>query len=122
MKYTLEFEIEDLPKTYNQIGRSHWTVKLRESRKWHDAVKIITSSNRPSSPLVKAKVFLTRFSSRCPDADGLCHSFKHVLDGLQQAGIIENDNYEHIGFPEYKWEKAKKGEGKIKVKVESIDE
>lgn len=53
-KYTLEFEIEDLPKLYNSINRSHWAV--------------------------------------IPTIAGW-----------------------------YKWEKAPRGKGKIKVKVEEIE-
>lgn len=120
-KYTLEFEIEDLPKLYNSINRSHWAVKLKESRKWHNLVKLYSRGYLPTKPLAKVRLTLVRFSSKCPDPDGLCHSFKHVVDGLQRAEIIANDDYLHIGMPEYKWEKAPRGKGKIKVKVEEIE-
>lgn len=119
-KYRLEFEIHDLPKTINAIGRKHWAVKAKEAKKWRKAVCLATVSQKPLSPLAKAKISLYRYSSRCPDSDGLVSSFKHCIDGLISAGVIIGDSYKEIGMPEYKWEKAKNGEGKIKIIVESV--
>ena len=121
LKYTLEFEIEDLPKTYNSLGRAHWTVKAKEARKWLNLVLSVCYSKRPLQPLQRAKLSLVRYSSSSPDSDGLVSSFKHVIDGLRKASIIHNDKFENIGMPDYKWEKVKKGKGKIKVKVEEIE-
>ena len=121
MKYVLEFEIEDLPRTYNSLGRSHWTVKAKEARKWISLVLSQCYQQRPPKPLQKARLILIRASSSSPDADGLVSSFKHVIDGLVKASILVNDKFENIGMPEYKWEKVPKNQGKIKVKVEEIE-
>lgn len=120
MKYEIEFEIQDLPKTYNAMGRSHWAVKAKEARKWKNIVGIKTSGRGPPNPLQRALLVLTRYSSKCPDPDGLVSSFKSTIDGLQQAGIIINDTFAVIGMPTYLWEKAPKGKGKIKVKIEEV--
>lgn len=119
--YRLEFEINDLPKTYNALGRAHWTVKAKEARKWLNLVLLGCYSKRPIRPLQLAKLSLVRCSSSRPDPDGLVSSFKHVIDGLRKASIICNDQFENIGMPEYKWEEAPRGKGKIKVKVEEIE-
>ena len=116
-KYSLEFEIQDLPKTYNQIGRSHWSVKAKEAQKWKKYVYLHTIGKRPSKPLTKAKLILIRCSSQCPDPDGLVSSFKHTIDGLTEAEIIAGDTFNIIGMPEYRWEKAPREYGRIKVKV-----
>lgn len=121
MKYTLEFEINGLPKTTNAYKRQHWTHKWEESKKWKALVAFETHGRRPAIPLFRAKLTLTRSSSSSPDSDGLVSSFKHVIDGLVYAKIISNDKYENIGMPEYKWEKSKRGKGKIKVKVEETE-
>ena len=71
-------------------------------------------------PLSRAKLTLTRYSSVCPDPDGLVSSFKSVLDGLVECGVLENDRFTNIGMPTYAWEKAPKNEGKAKVIVEEI--
>ena len=120
MKYELEFEINDLPKTINAIGYMHWTVRAKEIKKWHGLVRCASNGKLPDAPLEKAKLILTRFSSKCPDSDGLVHSFKSVIDGLRKSNILSDDNFGVIGMPEYKWEKAPPKKGKIKVKVEEI--
>lgn len=121
MKYEIEFEIAGLPKTINQIGRHHWTAKAKEAKKWKNAVIMATLGKRPTEPLIKARCTFTRCSSFCPDSDGLVSSFKHVCDGLIEAGVIVGDTFKVIGMPEFKWEKAPREYGKIKVKVISAE-
>lgn len=120
MTYHLEVEIEGLPATYNKISRKHWAVKVKEAQKWKDLVKIYTNGKLPKKPLDKALIKFTRVSSACPDSDGLVSGFKHVQDGLINAGVIVNDRYENIGMPEYRWEKCGAGKGKIKIEVTEI--
>lgn len=119
-KYSLEFEVHDLPHTTNSLGRKHWAVKAKEARKWKEYVYCQAYNYRPTEPLKKAKVTLIRKSSVSPDPDGLVSSFKHTIDGLVQAKIIVNDKFDNIGFPDYRWEKAKPNQGSIKVIVEEI--
>jgi hypothetical protein len=121
LKYELEFEITDLPKTINSIGRMHWSVKAKEARKWKTLISIKILSKGRCSQLQRAKLTLTRYSSRCPDSDGLVSSFKHVIDGIVGAGLIPDDSYRTIGMPTYLWEEVKRGKGKIKIKIEEIE-
>lgn len=116
--YIFEFEIPGLPKTTNSGGRDHWKAKAREAKKWKSMVAIVVS--KPPSPLTKARLTLTRCSSGECDFDGLVSSFKHVIDGLVDAGVIVNDKFSAIGQPTYQMEKASPGKGKIKVKVEQL--
>lgn len=116
----IEFEIEGLPRRTNNM-RSSWKARYGEAKLWKARVmKAIVCSRKPlpPEPLAKAKLTLTRLSSTEPDFDGLVSSFKHVIDGLIAAGIIENDKTENIGRPDYLWERGKRGEGKIRVRVE----
>jgi hypothetical protein len=117
--YKLTFEIPGLPRMTNPSGKSnsHW-VRYNEAKKWKAMVGLIVASKRPPTPLEKAKLTLTRFSSVSPDPDGLVSGFKHVIDGLREAGVLANDRYSNIGMPDYRWEKAKQKQGKIKVTVE----
>jgi hypothetical protein len=121
MHYELEFEINDLPKTINSIGRMHWSVKAKEAKKWNILVATKILSKGSVQQLSKAKISLFRYSSHCPDADGLVSSFKHVIDGIVRSGLLPDDSYRTIGMPCYRWIKAKRKEGKIKVKIESIE-
>lgn len=120
MNYSLSIEIPGLPKTINAIGRSHWAMKAREAQYWKQCVITFTFNKKPSKPLQKARVKFTRFSSVAPDGDGIVSSFKHILDGLVAARILENDKLENIGMPTYEWEKAKQGAGKIRIEVFSV--
>lgn len=112
-----EFELEGLPKTTNS-NMGHWTAKAAEARKWKRAVADKCFNHPFKIPLKTAKLTLIRYSSVSPDYDGLVSSFKHVIDSLIDSKVIENDKFDNIGAPTYRWEKTSKGQGKISVKVE----
>jgi hypothetical protein len=77
-------------------------------------------NGKPRQPLQKATITLTRFSSNEPDFEGLVSSFKPVLDGLIEAGVILDDHPSVIGQPVYLWERCKAGSGKIRIQVRSV--
>lgn len=119
--YRLELTIPGLPKTTNaKRAFGHWTQYYTEAVKWKKNILPYLTSKKPRSPLPKAKLTLTRGSSVEPDFDGLVSSFKHIIDGLVDAGILVNDKRENIGQPEYRWEKAPREKGFIRVVVEEI--
>lgn len=76
---------------------------------------------RPPEPLKYARLTLVRFSSVCPDFDGLVSSWKPVIDGLIHARIIEDDSMKNIGMPKFHWEKAPPKKGWILVRVEELE-
>lgn len=118
--YHLEISLPILPKSVNQKSGRHWQVVKQERDKIKNLIAFATTKKRPSSPLKKAYLVCTRFSSVCPDYDGLVSTFKHVIDGLVEAGILEDDSMDHIGMPEFHWKKAKPKEGHITVVVEEF--
>lgn len=122
MKLIGEFSIKYLPKTINAIGRSHWTVKSNEAKRckdmvWEQCARIGIVGER----LQKATLEFTRHSFKEPDFDGLVSSFKHIIDGLTVAGVIEDDKPSVIGSPVFKWEWAPKMSGYISIKVFTED-
>ena len=88
---------------------------------WKNLVRLATLRSKPKSPYKIAKLKLIRHSSTCPDYDGLCSGFKAVIDGLTEAGIIEDDSMTHIGMPTFEWCKAKRGCGFVEVFVTETD-
>lgn len=119
--YTLEFTLPGLPKMTNAKRRlAHWAQLQQEANKWKQTLMLYLVGKKPASPLERAKLTLIRGSSVEPDYDGLVSGFKHVIDGLVQAGILMNDKRENIGVPEYAWTYAKAKEGFIRVRVEEI--
>lgn len=117
--YTLAIEIMGLPKMTNATY-CHWRIRKKDADFWKKAVFVKAYPKRPDAPLKKAKITVTRYSSRCPDWDGLVSGFKHVIDGLRYAKVIIDDSYDVIGQPDFKWEKASRGGGKIKVEVAEV--
>jgi len=118
--YELEFEIEGLPKTTNGFKRQHWIHRYKEATLWKTLTANKILSNGPFKKLKRARIFLERHSSSCPDSDGLVSSFKHVLDGIVQTELIPDDSYKTIGMPKYLWVYAPRKKGKIKVKIQEI--
>lgn len=116
--YRLYLRLEGLPQRINQSARKHWAIQAKEARLWRGLVEgKVTLSMRPKYPLKKAKLKLTRHSSNRPDFDGLVSSCKHIIDGLIDANVIEDDNYDIIGMPEFAWVKAARGAGFIEIEV-----
>lgn len=87
---------------------------------WRSAVALIAFPKKPKTPLKTAKITFTRHSAVCPDFDNLANSFKACLDGLRDAGVIIDDKMVNVGAPDYCWEKAKRGEGRITIQVDEI--
>lgn len=122
--YKLEFTENKLPPTTNGMTSMHWTQKKRLSDEWNNIVMfhVLKLKAQRDIPLQKAKLTLIRYSSYEPDYDGLVSSFKVPLDALRHNGIIADDKMQNVGIPTYLWERAKPGQGKIKVCVEEINE
>lgn len=87
---------------------------------WRSAVAFMAMPRRPKKPLKKAKIIFTRHSATCPDFDNLAISFKSCMDGLRDAGVIVDDKMTNVGAPDYVWEKARRGEGRITIQVDEI--
>lgn len=120
MKYLLEFTIVGLPKRTNN-NHASWRGRAAEARKWKRAVIAhVDARNKPKTPLKKAKLTLTRYSSSEPDFDGLVSGFKHCVDGLIEAGVIENDKMSNVGIPTYQWERVARNSGHVRIKVEEL--
>ena len=118
--YTLEFTLAGLPKMSNQLLRGHWRAKHGHAKTWKRKVWAECWHRRPSEPLEKAKLTLVRVSSAEPDTDGLISSFKHIVDGLVECGVLANDKPSNIGIPDYRWERGPRGAGCVRVKVEQV--
>lgn len=118
MTYRLEFTIPDLPKLPNQLLGAHWTIRSGHAKAWKRKVWRCVWHLKPSEPLKKASLTLTRGSSREADFDGLVGSFKAIIDGLVEAQVLAGDTQSIIGQPCYQWTKAKRGAGFIRVLIE----
>lgn len=119
--YTFEVEIPVLPRLPNQLLGAKWRTRAGHAKKWEHLVWRYCWHLRPTEPLKRARLTLTRFSSRRPDFDGLVGSFKSPLDALVKLGVLADDAHEVIGVPEYLHEHIGACRGKIKIIVEGIN-
>jgi hypothetical protein len=119
-KYVLDVKIAGLPVTINRSGRLHWAIQARNVRDQKEKVRASIRGFLPRMPLKKAKLTLTRFSASPMDPDNLAISFKSVVDSLVECGVLANDQLENIGMPDYRWEKAERKKGSIRIRVEEV--
>lgn len=120
MKYRLEFSLPGLPKLSNS-HHLNWRVAAGERKKWRRAAYLKTLSLRPPFPLSLCSITCTRHSSgREPDFDNLVISFKSVIDGLKDAGIILDDSSACVLERRYLSKKAPAKKGFIEVVVEEL--
>jgi hypothetical protein len=123
VKLIAEFEIKGLPKTTNTLNRMHWAKKSKEANMWKQIVGLHCRQLKVCDlRLTKATLELTRYSSIEPDFDGLVSTWKHLVDGLVVAGVLIDDKQSVIGSPIFKWEKCKKNEGRVKIRVFDLQE
>lgn len=121
MKLVLEVTIEGLPPIISNGAHRHWRVAAGIRRAWVTRAMAHFLKHKPREPYKKAKLTLTRASSRQPDYDGLVISMKPIIDALKQAGIIYDDGPNIIGQPEYRWERVGRRAGFVRVRVEALE-
>lgn len=119
--YELEIEIKGLPKLINQLAWEHWTKKKKHNDLWKKNVALAVGLNKPEKPLEKAKLTLTRYSSREPDFDGLVSSWKSLIDSLVICGVLKDDTQKVIGQSEFLWEKTSPKNGRVRIKIMEVD-
>lgn len=119
MKYFLKVNINSVPSLANR--HQHWAKTAKERKRWHELIAHAFRIHKPKTPLELCVVRVVRFSSRMPDYDNLVYSFKPVVDGLKNAGIIKNDDMLTIIDRKYSWCKVPEKMRHITVEVEEIE-
>ena len=115
--YRLEIDIEGLPPINSADAPNRW--KRHKQRKlWKQLVWAHTIGKRPSAPLPRAHVSITRCSSVEPDPANLGEGAKFILDGLVESGILVDDDRMTIGMPDLLWEPAPPKKGHVRILVE----
>lgn len=118
MTKKIEYVIPGLPKLMSN-ARMHWRAKHAELGRWKSVTRNTALMGKlPPSPLTKAHLILTRYAPGVqPDFDNLVSSWKGVIDGLVEAGVIADDKPSVIGSPEFYWERANSKEKRIKIEI-----
>lgn len=118
--YTLEFKIAETPDSPNRLLGAHWTKRAGYAKKWERIVWKHVWQQLPQKPLNRAKVTLTRFSTKKMDADNARSSFKPVMDALVKLGVLADDSPSVVGEPQVLQEKAPLRQKGIVVRIEEV--
>lgn len=95
----MRITIKEIPPSLNRFqGRFNSWEYRNEKRRWTDTVSLLAKcmQNRTGEQFERARVELTYFfqDSRRRDPDN--YSGKLILDGLTKAGVIADDDFDHI--------------------------
>lgn len=114
----LKIEINGLPKILSNGSQKNFWARENHKKHWKRLTMLaVTAAGWGSRPaLTKAHAVFTRHSSREADFDNAVHSFKPVVDGLVQAGVLIDDK-PSVLTREYRWEKASPKKGKITIEI-----
>lgn len=93
---TIKITIPEIHPSLNQILRMHYHKRNTENKKWAALVAFFDNRRKKRGPLKKARVKITYFfpDNRRRDPDN--YSPKFLMDGLVNAGVIEDDSFRHV--------------------------
>lgn len=112
--YHLFLQLPGCPYTPNSLRGSFWKY-YRHKKDWLAKITQFRRKFIPETPLIKAEIIFTRWSTGKTDYDNNVASFKPVLDCLKDVGIILNDSPDHV-VTSYFHKKAKAKHITIEVK------
>ena len=118
--FELDLVIDELPELPNRLQRKHWSRIQGHRTLWHWRVRSAVARKGPGKPLDYAMVTMVRHSTRRPDRDNLWASWKPVLDGLVQCGVLIDDDDDHVDFHGGGWEPAKRKQQRVTIEVREV--
>lgn len=121
--YRLSFTLHEVPLTLNEMMGKHWRSRHNSFSLIHKLIYLQTLKYKPETPIERARVAITRYSSGTLDRDNAYFTAKPVLDGLVECGIIKDDGFNQVKFLEVNQVKIKRNEKrKLEVSLEEINE
>lgn len=89
----IEIQFRSLPLSEFQLKKLQPLQLIAERYKWKSMLRdrIILGHLKPIAPIEFAKVILTRHSCKAPIMQSLVASFKGIVDGLIEYGIIKHN-------------------------------
>lgn len=95
-----EYIIPEIPPSNNNyMGRGSKGLTMeyqREKKRWARDIKYTVGKNKPKKPYKKAIVILTYFFKTKHRRDPDNYSGKFIMDGLVNAGVIEDDSFANV--------------------------
>jgi Holliday junction resolvase RusA-like endonuclease len=117
--YEADFWIPELPTL--QADQMMLAVRSRYRKRWRKLIGelVVYERQKPDAPLVEATLICTRYSKKAPDYGNLVYSFKPLVDGLVEHGVLKDDSMDVLKIEIYHWEKRGEGEG-VEIKVRQL--
>lgn len=96
----MKFVIYDVPPSNNKYmgsgGRGKNFQYQKEKKQWARMIASAVGDNKPKVPVEKSIVTLKYYFRTRHRRDPDNYSGKFLLDGLIEAGVIEDDSFNHI--------------------------
>lgn len=117
--YSLRLRFPRLPRLQSDTFGNKY-ARNRYRKEWHREVwaEVLAAGGKPSQPLDRAFIRCVRYSSAKPDEDNLYYSFKPLIDGLKQCGVIAEDNPDVVKR-EVEWSRTPGKQGYVTIEVTS---
>lgn len=90
--------VNNIPPTQNELRRMHYQQIAQEKKTWEYAVGWVVKEQKIkpiTSPVAMTYEFWFRDNKR-RDPDNYAASAKMLQDGLVKAGILPDDNFNHV--------------------------
>lgn len=119
--FKLSFTLFEMPLTLNEVMGKSWRSRHENFKRIKKAIYLHSVGKLPPQPIKKARVSFIRYSSGTLDRDNLYFTFKSIIDGLVQSGVILDDGFEMVKELYPAQVKIKRTEKKkIEVTVEEL--
>lgn len=118
---TLTFSVADVPRL-NSMYSANYRVRSRIAKDAHAAIRlsVLAQCGTDFEPFyTPVKVSVWAYGTNPRDSDA---SIKVLMDGLVYAGVLVDDDWRHVPDHEGHTRKCKRGEERIVVVIEPIQE
>ena len=118
MKITIPGELPTLNEIIDESKR-HWGAYKTMKDNHTEAAKLIAQSKL--EPMEKVDItFKWHCKNRRKDKDNIIVGQKFIIDGLVEAGILENDGWKQIGDIKHSFE-VDKEKPRVEVEIKEVD-
>ena len=112
----MKISVAGLPKSPNQIGRSHWAVQAKEKREWGEKIAWLAKAEYKGKPMQKAHIVFRVYvgTNRRMDPDNLAWSVtKPTLDAFKGIVLVD-DSIDNVSL-EYEYLRDKPRRFEVEV-------
>ena len=93
---TVKITIPEIPPSLNQILRMHYHKRDAANKRWAGLVGMFDNRKKRDKPISRAQVCITYYFPDARRRDSDNYAGKFLLDGLVNAGVIEDDSFDHV--------------------------